>query len=554
MTTAASLKISDKNRAAFTPILKALGAVRQALAAVPEVIAVAPGYRLARHAAPVPAVVVYVVPGTPESAIDVAALGGKFAVPIQLRDAEPEDQLTVSKTLRGGAFAGGGRSVLEAMLTRDPEAAPMAFAAPRMGSYEVMEPSQLNMVDEPMKVTICVSPEAGWSELEEFLGGVKKRLTVAMYQFTAPHIVAAVQKAVKPAHRELTLVMHPVPEKPPAKGVKANDLPEEETFAELADTLKDRFQLAWATVGKGGLWASAYHIKVAVRDGDTVWASSGNWQSSNQPCVYPFSADPKLPVGFQRKYNRDYHCIIQNRTLAGIYETYIKRDFALVSAAGGPEEEERPELFVPEEGEEPAAFGPAPKYFKPLHLDRKVRVQPLLTPDNYAKAALKLIRSAKSRVWFQNQYINFRNTGEDFQQFQELVAALKDQIDAGRDVRIICRDLMKQESVDVLLALDFPSECMRFQAACHNKTILVDDDRVMFGSHNWSNEGVLSNRDSSMIFYDAEITQYLSKVYDYDWTRLATAHPAPSRPRVAKEGEATPPGMRRTAYSERYED
>lgn len=554
MTTPTSLEISDKTRDAFAPILKVLGAVRQALAAVPEVIAVAPGYHLAGQAAPAPSVVVYVVPGTPGSVVDAVSLSSKFAVPLIVRDAEPEDQLAVSKARQGGAFAGGGRAVLETMLTRERGAEPMAFAAPRMGSYEVMEPSQLTLVDEPMKVTICVSPEAGWSELKEFLGGVKKRLTVAMYQFTAPHIVEAVQQAVKPAGRALKLVMHPVPEKPPAKGVKANDLPEEKTFDELADLLKDRFQLAWATLGKGGLWASAYHIKVAVRDGETMWTSSGNWQSSNQPCVDPFSADPKLPVGFQRKYNRDYHAIIENRTLAGIYETYINRDFELVSTAGTTEEERRPDLFLPEEGEEPAAFGPLPTYFKPLYIDRQVRVQPLLTPDNYAQAALELIQSATSRVWFQNQYINFRNNGEDFEQFKQLVASLKAQIDAGLDVRIICRDLMKQESVDVLLALDFPRECMRFQAACHNKTIIVDDDRVMFGSHNFSNEGVLSNRDSSMIFYDAEITQYLSKVYDYDWTRLATAHPAPSRPRVADEGEATPPGMRRTRYSERYED
>ena len=48
-------------------------------------------------------------------------------------------------------------------------------------------------------MTICVSPEAGWGELETFLAGTKKRLTVAMYQFTAPHIFEAVRDAVTPA-------------------------------------------------------------------------------------------------------------------------------------------------------------------------------------------------------------------------------------------------------------------------------------------------------------------------------------------------------------------
>src|SRR5947209_14035159 len=82
-----------------------------------------------------------------------------------------------------------------------------------------LDPPDLPRVKEKMDVTICVSPEAGWSELQSFLAGTQKRLTVAMYQFTAPHIFAAVSAAVTPPGRELELVLHPVPEKPPKSGV-----------------------------------------------------------------------------------------------------------------------------------------------------------------------------------------------------------------------------------------------------------------------------------------------------------------------------------------------
>jgi phosphatidylserine/phosphatidylglycerophosphate/cardiolipin synthase-like enzyme len=189
-----------------------------------------------------------------------------------------------------------------------------------------------------------------------------------------------------------------------------------------------------------------------------------------------------------------------------------------------------------------------------LQLDRKVSVQPLLTPDNYAENALKLIKSAKKSVWFQNQYINFRGTDEDFPEFKLLIGALKDKIDKGLEVRIICRDMMKQESLDVLIALDFPKEVFRFQPACHNKTIIVDGKVVMFGSHNWSNEGVKTNRDASLIFDDEEIAAYLAKVYDFDWNTLATAHPTKARPRVAEEGEATPEGFERVPFSTVFDD
>ena len=147
-----------------------------------------------------------------------------------------------------------------------------------------------------------------------------------------------------------------------------------------------------------------------------------------------------------------------------------------------------------------------------------------MSPDNYAENALKLIQSAQKSVWFQNQYINMRGTSDDFAEFRMLVGALKDKIDKKLDVRIICRDMMKQESLDVLIALGFPKEAFRFQPACHNKTIIIDGKVVMFGSHNWSNEGVKTNRDASLIFDDPEIAAYLAGVYDYDWNTLATAH------------------------------
>ena len=450
-------------------------------------------------------------------------------------------------------------SAFEKMLGGEGE---LDFAPPKTGAYQEPTPPNLPLVEEEMELTICVSPEAGWSELESFLGDTKKTLTVAMYQFTAPHIFEAIEAATKPAGRTLELILHPVPEKPTGKGVKKDDLDEEKDVIDPLETeLKKRFEQTWATLvskaNPDGLFASAYHIKVAVRDSSTIWLSSGNWQSSNQPNVHPFAQNPDpLPPQFQKKYNRDYHAIIDNKTLADIYEFYIKRDFKLSAAQnGGAVSFAQPDLFVPEEDEEVPSFAKPPRMFEPLVVERrKISVQPLLTPDNYAENALKLIESAEKSVWFQNQYINFRGTSDDFKPFQKLVGALKDQIDKGREVRIICRDMMKQESLDVLIALGFPKEVFRFQPACHNKTIIIDGKVVMFGSHNWSNEGVLTNRDASLIFDDKEIAAYLAEVYDYDWDTLATAHPTKAKPRVAKPGEETPKGLKRVPFSSVFED
>jgi phosphatidylserine/phosphatidylglycerophosphate/cardiolipin synthase-like enzyme len=485
----------------------------------------------------------------------------KFGVPFNVTEATVEEQelarsrLPVSFSLPEGPTV----SAFEKLIGGE-EA--IAFGPPKTGSYEELDPPDLPLVKEQMDVTICVSPESGWSELQTFLAGTRKRLTVAMYQFTAPHIFEAVSAAVTPPGRQFELVLHPVPETPPKSGVKAEDLDEKNQVIDpLEKKLKNRFNMTWATLvskaNPDGLWATAYHIKVAVRDGSAVWLSSGNWQSSNQPNVHPFAAQPdNLPAGFQRKYNRDYHAIVVNDRLASIYDTYINRDFKLASTqAGTAASFAPPDLFVPEEDlEEPVAFAAPPELFPPKRVNRVVSIQPLLTPDNYAEHALKLISSAKKSVWFQNQYINFRGTNEDFNEFRLLVSALKKKIDDKLDVRIICRDLMKQESLDILVALGFPREVFRFQRACHNKTITVDGNVVMFGSHNWSNEGVKTNRDASLIFDDTEIAGYLALVYDYDWNRLATAHLTPKRPRVAGDNEEAPPGFKRLPFSAVFED
>jgi hypothetical protein len=551
------VSVSPEVRQAFAPILAAVARARADLAS-DEVAAVRPGYKYPANAAPQPALVVAVTPG--ERPISEADLESKYGVPAVVTDATVEEQMARSSAAEPVSFGtpgGAMASAFENLISGDEV---VAFALPKSGSYEPLDPPNLPLVEEPMELTICVSPEAGWSELEDFLGGTQKSLTVAMYQFTAPHIFDAVSAAVSPEGRQFELVLHPIPEKPRGSGVKGKDLDEDTSVLEpLEQTLKNRFEMAWATLlskaRPDGLWASAYHIKVAVRDGNAAWVSSGNWQSSNQPNVHPFKPGAELPSGFQRKYNRDYHAIFKNERIASIFEQYIKRDHDLSAAqAGAPTDFALPDLFVPEVEEAPEPFAAPPQYFKPLRLNRSVSVQPLLTPDNYAEKALALIQSAKESVWFQNQYINFRGTDEDFTEFKLLVSALKDQVDQGREVRIICRDMMKQESLDILVAFGFPAEAFRFQSACHNKCVIVDKSVVMFGSHNWSNEGVKTNRDASLIFNDKEIAEYLADVYDYDWNRLATAHPTKARPRVAKEGESTPQGFSRVAFSEVFDD
>jgi len=553
--------VSDAVRESFQPVLQALPLIREAVAGQPDVVTVRPGYQYPANGDPVPSAVVAVIPGT--APVSTQELQGQFGVPVVVTDATVDEQLAQidAAPVAFGTPGGATVSPLESML-RDEVV--IAFAPPKRGTYEPPARPNLPLVEEKMVLTVCVSPEAGWSELESFLGRTRKRLTVAMYQFTAPHVFKAVEEAVTPGHRTFELVLHPFVE-PPTKGVKEHDLKTKtQVLKPLDKEMTNRFEHTWATFKTGarpdGLWANAYHIKVAVRDGRAGWLSSGNWQSSNQPNVHLFGAgaDPgqPLPDGFPGEYNREYHAIFESKTLAEIFEQYIRRDFELCAAqAGEPVEFAAPDLFVPEAVELPAAFGEGGQFFKPLRVNRVVKVQPLLTPDNYAENVLKLIKSAKKSLRFQNQYINLRGDGDDFPELLALVEALKEKVlDPDVEVRFIFRNLMTEDKLDLLTVQGFPRDTIRFQEGCHNKTIIVDDKVAMVGSHNWSNEGVAANRDASLIFFDSEIAEYLAGVFDDDWKFRANDKPTRNKPRVARPDEPTPPGFTRVPFSAVFDD
>jgi hypothetical protein len=174
MNDAGTPRISNEVRASFEPIMKALGPVRQELLGLKDVIAVRPGYAYPSTGNPIPAVVVAITPGT--SPVKASELHDKFGVAFALTEATVEEQqaATGAKPLSFSAPEGPTVSAFEKLLGGE-EA--LEFAPPKTGSYEELNPPNLPLVKEAMDVTICVSPEAGWSELETFLAGTQKGLT-----------------------------------------------------------------------------------------------------------------------------------------------------------------------------------------------------------------------------------------------------------------------------------------------------------------------------------------------------------------------------------------
>jgi hypothetical protein len=402
----------------------------------------------------------------------------------------------------------------------------------------------LNAVTGPMVVTCHVSPDAGWSVLRPFLEETREEVTLGMYDFTAPHIYRAVRSLLRDSGILWRQTLGPNESLPGADDVdstKADDKPESAVIRGLRRVAQRRFESTFAQVGAGKTFASAYHIKVAVRDGEATWLSSGNWQSSNQPAIELLepTADRKLIP----RYNREWHAVIENAELADTFRRYLQHDFETAEEA--PEAaleaapEALPDLLLPFDElleEERGAVGL--EVFPPARFvfgeQDPLTVQPILTPDNYLAVVLDLLRRRPAeRLYFQNQSLNpVKAPTAGWAELLRLLAEYSN--DDALDVRIVFRNIGPiRKKLESLQAAGFNMDRVRVQAGCHTKGVVIDSATVLLGSHNWTNQGVEANRDASLLIHDPEIAGYYERVFLHDWEHLA-------RPAIREEATPIP--------------
>ncbi|MGA2609195.1 MAG: phospholipase D-like domain-containing protein [Terriglobia bacterium] len=413
------------------------------------------------------------------------------------------------------------------------------MAARPLKPYTPAPGSPLTAVTAKMSITCHASPDAGWPQLNKFLQGIKQQLTVGMYDFTSAHVLQAVKVGLA-GKQDLSLVLdHPAPN-------PTLDQTDEQTEQALATALgvppSTRFQFAWAAETRdpkitNGIFPNAYHIKVAVKDHQSFWLSSGNWNDSNQPNIDPFApgAERSKIDPIARKSDRDWHVIVEEQKpdLAKTFEAYLQNDLKCALPLQAPQAAAHaaaaalPPETKSQSPEPPMLSTSAPaQYFQPLQItDGEVTVQPLLTPDtgagNYAANILKLIQSATSRLYIQTQYIHPPHAGTDAP-FQALIDAVKEKMNKGLDARIILSEYEATGGwLEKLQAAGLDMSKVRIQNGVHNKGFVIDSKVVALGSQNWSGDGVLRNRDASLIIYHQGAAQYFEKIFLHDWATLA---------------------------------
>jgi hypothetical protein len=515
----------------------ALRAAREALAGDPDVIEIRLGYRFKR-----------------------GWITDERVVVVEVREKLPAAELRAGgKPLIPPQILGVGVDVRTAALADQLEHLGVSVAAfeerARPGLYREPPNLSLDPVKERMRAIFHVSPDSGFPNLKAFFGRVRHNLTATMFEWEADHISDAIEAAMTPDGNSLKMVTQ-------KKGTSAS-------VRDMKSRIGDKFKHVFASVGAGKLIPSSYHIKVASRDDEEFWLSSGNWKNSNQADIDP-AGENSTRITPLREHNREWHVIIENQKLARMFRKYIEFDFD--EAHRVPVEEGLevllPELFVPE-----AAFmeeterAVAVQYFDPLVLNRELDIQPLLTPDRDSRGnrifmahAIKMMKKGTRKIYVENQSFNLLEDNNDA--FENFFGVLRDKQQSGLDVRIIFRDarefpgqnnaLKQQKLLERLKDFGLDTDFIRVQKGCHTKGIIVDATEVLLGSHNLTNEGSLFNRDASLLVRDPEVAAYFEKIFLFDWKVLAQqeADELIGGMRIAQPGEETPVGYRRVSLTE----
>jgi hypothetical protein len=498
----------------------------------PGVLAIRPGYQAAgQWLTKKPAIVVTVdqkQDALPPDQRLPETLGG---FPVDVRQADQLQRLRTKSPALFVNVAAGARPEMERPvfpLERDssgqmlaPVADAVAAARPTKPPIKYAGPANvaLDPIEDMFTITCHASPDAGWPTLKPFLEGTLSRLTVGMYDFTSAHVLDTVKASL--AGKKLNLVLdHPAPN-------KTRDQTDEDTHNELNKELGANLSFAWALeradpMAAAWIYPNAYHIKVAVRDGKAFWLSSGNFNNSNQPEIDPV-ADPSGSSAIARKSDRDWHVIVEHPKLASVFEAFLQNDLKVAQAHQAAAAGQATILAALGELAQPpmtiAARTPK-QFFPPRTISAVMKIQPILTPDNYVDHIMPLIAGAKRSFYMQTQYIHPSDKPGD-EGLAGLIEAVAQKIKDGLDVRLIMSEYETLDKLELLQDAGIDLAHVRIQANVHNKGMVVDSSIVALGSQNWSADGVIRNRDATLIIYNQDAARYWEQIFIHDWTNMA---------------------------------
>ena len=354
-------------------------------------------------------------------------------------------------------------------------------------------------------VTPLIGPTHGLLDVLDWINGANTSLNVHVYQLSEPRLVQALIDA-QARGVDVTVVLDAG-----SQGFWSNfDMMNQ--YGMASELVKAGVTTYW--FGDSGVEPYAYiHSKVAVRDGTSVWISSGNWKSSSMPA-------PGV------RGNADWSTLIDNVELANIVlqqmsfdEEPMRQHISPASASDAPIGWSMP-TATPVDG----ARAPA--------ISATVNGALLTCPDNCIEGLVDLIASADDELLLSLQYLDMDwswGWGDN-----PIFTALRQSAEDGVAVRLIINgaylDQDVQDVVDTFNevwnstdGLDVAAVVMGEDDAVsklHNKGLVIDGETVLVSSINWGDSAVNRNREMGLVITSVEVATPFRDAWFDDWNRL----------------------------------
>ena len=401
--------------------------------------------------------------------------------------------------------------------------------APRNCSLRTYRPiREVPAVSVTSQVVAYASPDSTYAVTRRLLDRARRSLLIGIYDFSAEHVKELVLAALRRGVR-VELMLDIDSEK------------ESKLFEELAQ-FGARCVPAPACSSRRARYFRSAHEKVVVIDDEWTLVQSGNYSDNSIPLNVVDGGDPQAFV----TGNRDTGLAVRSKPLARFFRRLLESDIALEldspARVAARLEPPSPDAFLVE----PAPLRTVLQQFPSRVFERpgRLRVQPVLSPDNYLEFVPPLLAAARTSILVEQQYIRAS---------QPLVGRLLRAIAQARaanpelDVRIVLgkvfgRDELAKERANLdLLAREYGLalgthiryiDTSRF-VHCHNKLVLVDGQGVLVGSQNWSDSAVAQNREASLWLRHPGIGAYFTAIFEHDWQ---TGLQRPGRPAAGTIG------------------
>ncbi|HIG38871.1 MAG TPA: DUF839 domain-containing protein [Candidatus Poseidoniales archaeon] len=357
-------------------------------------------------------------------------------------------------------------------------------------------------------VSASIGPDSAFNDLIQWIGDAEESIHLHVYQFMSPDLTHALLDAID-------------------RGVGVTLLLEEGILSS-SSTVNSQRGHAQALHDAGGnvLWmedptliSSPYtyiHSKVAVRDAESVWISSGNWKDSSIP-----------PDGVG---NREWSVILNSETAAQLVLSRMAWDENPQHLHISPHSFRHSPTFdwTLDEPSHDGITNPTPTHQGPFG------AQLMTCPDDCIDGIVGMLGSAETSIELSVQYLDldwYWGFGDN-----PIIAALHDAALRGVNIRLMLngyyaewdeeiRDTIHMFNTDwnATEGLDTTARLMAYSNSIvklHNKGAIIDGESVLVGSMNWGSSAALRNREMGvLIHHDGLAAEYLFS-FEEDWNRL----------------------------------